>query len=83
MRAFVRRFYQQCLNREPDQGGWDNWTSALVKRLLSGADLADAFIFSDEFIRRRTSNAEFLNVMYRAFFNREPDAAATTVGWRC
>ena len=74
VRAFVRRFYQQCLNREPDQGGWDNWTNALVNGSLSGADLAEAFIFSDEFIRRQTSNAEFLNIMYRAFFNREPDA---------
>jgi hypothetical protein len=74
VRAFVRRFYQQCLNREPDQGGWDNWTSALISGSLSGADLAQAFIFSDEFIRRNTSNAEFLTIMYRAFFNREPDA---------
>ena len=74
VRAFVRRFYQQCLNREPDQAGWDNWTSALMDGSLSGAALAEAFIFSKEFVNRQTSNAEFLNIMYRAFFNREPDS---------
>jgi hypothetical protein len=79
VRAFVRRFYQQCLNREPDQAGWDAWTNALISGSLSGADLAQEFIFSQEFIDRRTSNDEFLRIMYRAFFNREPDTGGYNV----
>ena len=33
VQAFVTRFYEQCLNRPPDQGGLDEW----VSRLLNGS----------------------------------------------
>ena len=70
---FVTRFYQQCLNREPDQPGLDGWVNALLNGTLCGANVANAFIFSPEFINRNTSNENFLTILYRAFFNREPD----------
>ena len=30
-RFFVRQLYVGILNREPDQGGWDNWVSAIIQ----------------------------------------------------
>jgi len=30
-RFFVRQLYVGILNREPDQGGWDNWVSAITQ----------------------------------------------------
>jgi len=38
--AFVRRFYQQCLSRETDQGGLNYWVAALTSGTKTGADFA-------------------------------------------
>ena len=78
--AFVTRFYQQCLGRVPDQAGLTGWVNALTAGTLSGADVANGFILSDEFINRYTTNEDFVTILYRAFFDREPDAAGYS-GW--
>ena len=77
---FVARFYQQCLNREPDPAGLAGWSNALLERRLTGADVARGFIFSPEFIEKKTSNEEFLTILYKAFFNRNPDPGGFN-GW--
>ena len=70
----MTRFYQQCLNRQPDAAGLNAWTNDLLSGARTGADVARGFILSQEFINRRTTDEQFLTIMYRAFFNREPDA---------
>jgi len=80
VRRFVTRFYQQCLSREPDSSGLNGWSNALLNGTLTGADVAFSFIFSDEFINRYTTNEDFVTILYRAFFNREPDSAGYS-GW--
>ena len=77
---FVSRFYQQCLDREPDRAGLAGWSDGLLDHSLTGADVARGFIFSPEFINKNTSNEEFLIVLYKAFFNRNPDTAGFN-GW--
>lgn len=76
--AFVTRFYQQCLNREPDAGGLRTWSDALTSGSMTGADVAKAFILSPEFIARNLSDEDFVTVLYRAFFGREPDSGGYT-----
>ncbi len=71
--AFVTRFYQQCLNRGPDTPGLIGWSNALSDGTLSGSDIAYGFIFSDEFINFDTTNEDFVTILYRVFFDREPD----------
>jgi len=71
--AFVTRFYQTCLNRLPDPGGLASWTNGLLSGSLTGAQVANGFIFSDELISKNLSNDQFLNIMYSSFFNRLPD----------
>jgi len=78
--TFVTRFYQQCLGRNPDLPGLNGWVDALLNGSICGADTAYGFIFSDEFINRNTNNEEFITILYRAFFDREPDAAGYS-GW--
>lgn len=73
--AFVTRFYTTCLNRQPDAGGLNSWVSGLLTGRLTGAQVADGFIFSDELLSKNLSDNEFLNILYLAFFNRQPDAA--------
>jgi hypothetical protein len=72
--AFVTRFYQQCLGRNPDLAGLNNWVDALINGSLAGDDVGYGFIFSQEFIDQNTSNEEFVTILYQAFFNREPDS---------
>jgi PKD repeat protein len=75
--AFVTRFYQLCLDRNPDPAGLDGWTNDLLNQVRTGADVARGFIYSPEFVAKNTANSEYLTILYKAFFNRDPDPA----GW--
>lgn len=78
--AFVRRFYQQCLDREPDETGLNGWVIELNSGTKTGADVANGFVFSEEFTALNTTNEEYLTVLYQAFFNRDPDPGGYS-GW--
>ncbi|MHB1275596.1 MAG: DUF4214 domain-containing protein [Candidatus Humimicrobiaceae bacterium] len=71
--AFVTRFYQQCLGRQPDAGGLSGWVNALLNHSITGATVANGFINSPEFVSKNLSNDAYLLVMYKAFFDRGPD----------
>lgn len=77
LERFVKRFYQQILNRDAEEAGLNYWVSSLSSGQRAGADLAVGFIFSQEFTNRNTSNDIYLTILYKAFFDREPDAG----GW--
>jgi peptidoglycan/xylan/chitin deacetylase (PgdA/CDA1 family) len=70
---FVTRFYNLCLDRQPDAEGLNTWVNNLLARKITGAQVAEGFIFSAEFTAKNKDNEEFLTILYRAFFNREPD----------
>jgi LCP family protein required for cell wall assembly len=74
VQAFVSRFYVQCLNRQPDQAGLEEWVGRLLNGSKTGADVAHGFVFSEEFTSSNHGNEAFLTILYRSFFNREPDA---------
>ena len=74
---FVTRFYQLCLDRNPDAAGLEGWTKNLLNQIQTGADVAQGFIYSPEFIAKNTSNSEYLLILYKAFFDRDPDQG----GW--
>lgn len=78
--AFVTRFYNLCLDRSPDPSGLENWVGYLQSGKLSGGDVAERFIFSEEFLAKNLGNEEFLNIMYGSFFGREPDPEGYA-GW--
>ena len=73
--AFVERFYVLVLGRASDQAGLDGWVDALLAGTFSGADVAEAFFLSGEYLDQNTSDDEFVKTLYQAFFNRDPDAA--------
>jgi len=70
--AFVTRFYEECLGREPSQTEVDYWASRLESGQSTGADVAYGFVYSIEFQARALTNTEYLEVLYTAFFNRTP-----------
>ena len=77
---FVQRFYQVILNRDADPTGLSTWKNDLTSGKSAGADIARGFIGSDEFKRTTRTHTEYVTILYKAFFNREPDAAGLT-GW--
>ncbi|MCJ7473321.1 MAG: DUF4214 domain-containing protein [Actinobacteria bacterium] len=74
VQAFVTRFYVQCLDRQPDSGGLNEWVGRLMNGSKTGADVAHGFVFSEEFLANNHGNEAFLTILYSAFFNRQPDA---------
>ena len=79
VRNFVKRMYTVVLNRRADVVGLNDWTGHLMNGTANGAQVADGFINSDEFIKRNLSNEKYVKVLYRAFFNREPDEGGFNV----
>lgn len=73
IRGFVERLYNCVLGRPSEPGGIDFWTDELYEFRQTGAQVAVGFIGSKEFKDRNTSDSEFLDILYRTFFNREPD----------
>ena len=71
---FVTRFYKEVLDRNPDKIGLDNWVRHLTNGTKSGADIAKGFIFSNEFQDRYVDDNKYLEILYRAFFNRVGDS---------
>ncbi len=79
VRSFVKRMYTVVLNRRADVVGLNDWTRHLMNGTANGAQVADGFISSDEFVNRNLSNEKYVKVLYRAFFNREPDEGGFNV----
>ena len=72
--GFVERLYTVALGRNSEPAGKANWIAA-IKGGETGADAAKGFLFSDEFLNKSMSENEFVTILYRTFFDREPDAA--------
>jgi hypothetical protein len=71
--AFVLRLYTLCLNRKPDSTGINDWTAALNNKTQDGARVAYGFFFSQEFINRKLSNADYVEVLYKVLLGRDSD----------
>ena len=72
---FVNRIYTYVLDREPETEGAAFWTDELYKFSRTGAEVAQGFIFSQEFIDRNTTDEQFVTILYKTFFGREADEA--------
>lgn len=70
--AFVTRLYGKVLDRKYDVLGLDNHTA---KYLETGDIYAMAydFIFSPEFVEKKLSDEDFVEIMYNTFFDRASD----------
>ena len=73
IRNFVKRFYTEILSREYDPAGINYWADELITGIGAGSDIANGFIFSDEFIGKNLDNTSYVETLYRAFFDRVAD----------
>ena len=72
---FIGRLYKYCLNRDPDDSGLSYWASLLSRKEMTGAQVAQNFVFSPEFLQQNIENGEFVDRLYLAFFDRESDSS--------
>ncbi len=70
---FVTRLYRVCLDREPEEEGFNNWTTALKEGRISGVQAAYGFIFSREFKSKNYCDEHYVEYLYRALLGREFD----------
>ncbi len=73
--GFVTRLYNYILERNPDTTGLNNWVNALKAGTQTGAEVAYGFVFSDEYTNRKTTNTEFVTMLYNTILGRTPDSA--------
>lgn len=70
-RSFAGRMYSIVLGRPASDSELTYWGERLFNGLVTGADTIYGFVNSPEFINKHTSNREYLQVLYRAIFDRE------------
>ena len=71
---FVDNLYLVALGRPYDDEGRDHWVNQLLVDGNSSSDIVYGFLNSQEFISKNLSNEEYITLLYRIFFDREPDA---------
>lgn len=73
IKDFIERLYIYVLDREPDPTGTEYWEEKVARFEITGADVAWGFLLSKEFKDRNVSDSEFTDILYKVFFDREPD----------
>lgn len=72
---FVARLYRLCLGRKADTSGLNDWCGWLLSGQQTGASAAAGFVFSAECKNQGLSDTAFVQMLYRAFMDREADAS--------
>ena len=73
---FVARCYTKALNRNYDVKGLNSWCAKINSsstKKATAIQVAKSFLNSNEFKRRNLSNSAYVDVLYRTFFDRNPD----------
>jgi len=70
---FVTRLYVRILGRQPDKGGFQHWKGLIMSGNMTGAQVAYHFFFCNEFLKKNVTNEQYVDILYRALLNREPD----------
>ena len=77
---FVSRLYTAVFGRRGDDGGLETWCRRLLTKEYTAASAVDGFLFSSEYMNKKTRDDAFVELCYRVFFDREPDASGYA-GW--
>ena len=72
--AFVSRMYTKALDRAYDVYGLNDWTNDYLTGAATAEKIAYGFIFSPEFVNKELPDENYVDVLYRTFFDREADA---------
>ena len=73
VKAFVERMYTKALGRKADVSGVQYWTSVLMKKEKTAAEVGYGFVFSDEYKNKNTKDDAFVEMLYNVFMDRKSD----------
>lgn len=74
LRAFIVRLYTDALGRSTyTEEEIDSWYQRLISGESDGASVAYGFFFSEEFVGKRLTEEEYLDVLYLVMFDRGAD----------
>ncbi|MBR3358771.1 MAG: DUF4214 domain-containing protein [Solobacterium sp.] len=81
---FISRCYTEALGRKGDPAGINTWCA----KILSAANskqaaietVSNGFLHSPEFVNRKTTDEQYVTILYRTFLGRDPDTAGYN-GW--
>ncbi len=73
-RQFVERLYETILGRKSDADGLKDWSTKLFEGKASGASTVVNIIYSPEFQSKKISNEDYVEILYKALFDRAGDA---------
>lgn len=78
----IEHYYLNILGRAPESSGRDFWRTEATRLQASGVDvgelfmaMANYFFSSPEYLSRNLSEGDFIDSLYRTFFDRAPDAS--------
>ena len=74
----IERLYVVALGRESDPEGKAFWANEVKTGIRTGGDCAKEFLISPEFLEKNMSTEDFVEVLYKTFFDRasEPEGKA-------
>lgn len=72
-RGFVSRLYTVVLGRDPDSTGLEKWVKQLKDGEKTSAEIVYGFVFSPEYTSKGTTDEEYIDMLYRTLFDRDPD----------
>lgn len=71
--AYVDRLYNTILNRPSEADGKVFWVGLISRHEMTAQRVAvEGFFFSDEYLKKNTTNTEFVNTLYLSLLNRNP-----------
>ncbi len=73
--AFVQRLYRNVLQRNGEVGGLNAWAGVLNRKEESGAAVAAGFILSPEYLNKKITVEDYVEMMYQTLLNRSSDPA--------
>lgn len=77
IKAFVQRCYTEALGRDYDEDGLKDWcnriTSAENIKVAAKETATNGFFHSEEFMKKETSNDDYVKILYKTFLGREYD----------
>ncbi len=77
---FVARCYTEAMGRQYDVSGLEGWCKAIIEKNNTPKQVAQSFIFSEEFVDKNLSDEEYVKVLYKTFMGREADEGGLA-GW--
>lgn len=75
IQQFITNLYVNILGRQPDSPGLANWVKYLTTDGKSAANAVNGFLNSKEFLERKYSDSDYVEILYKSILGRASDSS--------